>query len=148
MEFRAIKRRLDDGRHFWGLFSSENDLFQPPLALSARTAAESGCGRAVSDLDAGAIDSSGIEAEKGQPEVQSDGTGGLELEATLSKAKDWQKSGGHARVRACSKGNGDGIAEVTQFLEMLHASFTLAVNNYMSQLISSAASANKYMLTT
>lgn len=91
MEFRAIKRRLEDGRHFWGLFSSENDDFILPCAESARAAVESGSMVAASESDAGAV----AVGAAGEQCV----SGGLPpLGATVSKSKIWQKSGGHARV--------------------------------------------------
>ena len=103
MEFRAIKRRLEDGRYFWGLFCADKDGFLPPSAAAAdRAAALSGFMGSASDPDAQLTNNAaGTGSDIRLSAEQLNETGGPGVQATVIKANAWLKSGGRARVRPC-----------------------------------------------
>jgi hypothetical protein len=107
IEFRAIKRRLDDGRFFWGLFCSDNDYFSRPSRVATDKAAElSRCMGSVSDEAAqSANNSDGGGCICPAADINATGANGLGAKTTASQTKSWHKSGGRARVSSFSMGD-------------------------------------------
>ena len=93
MEFRAIKRRLDDGSYFWGVFGWKNDAVVPPSSTAAERVALLDSIDSSTDSDAGSPLADCSVTGTGEafrwPADQLNSAGGHDLEAaTASKQKD------------------------------------------------------------